>query len=461
MPGQRVALIIPVRLKLFSFQIFILLFFGTSLYGQILIKKRPKGYLVPDGTVLSKRSEKLTNDIRQSAWSVMADSAGRVIYKDKNCKKRIRVSDYLEPFFVVGESKKSLLLATYNDTIPISGKVSKSSVIGWMLKSDLILWDFGLCDPVTGVMKRLYPVHKENVSTTINPSIHLLTSEKKLDSSRFYFLVKKRGKKNLMAKNSVFSADFKEAIIGWFPSEQFTEITFPSGLLFSSFEPLDTFLKARNIILVKSLHDKVGMLNSHGFILLDGNNFLFPNLHYSNDTSFKRISGSKGLSSFTHYFSISDGTISSFKGFEIKSTFKEQRGLFFKAVVIPKAVISEMNELYVKQVRSFDVSSRKELAEGLKSTFSRLSFGFSKSSFSYNIGTLKQFFGSRIIIPKNMEKRKFDDVLSRSKIKDEDLQYFINRLEDVLNPEKDILLPFYSFLKGDDIIKYFPINQFD
>lgn len=428
--------------------------------AQVSILKKPRGYVVPDGNLISHRSKRLTNDIRQSAWSVMADSSNRGIFMDKKCKKKIRVSENFEAFYVVKESKKSLQIARYSDTIPLNGQLSKSKVIGWMRKTDLILWDAGLCDPVSGVMKKLYPIQTIGYKNIPDPSIHLWTSEKKLDSSRFYFLVKKRGKKILVARNGFFSADFKEAIMGWFPAEQFAEIGLPTGFLFTSTEPLDTFLKARNISLEISSSEK-GRLYQNAFILINGKNLLFPNCHFSTDTNSQKSNINTSVSMEDNYFLSSTSKIASFRGLELKNRFIEQRGVSFKAVVIPKAIISEMNELYIKQVRAFDVSARKELSEGLKNTFSRLSFGLSKSTFSYKIGLLKLYFGSRLVIPSNMEKRTFDDVLSSKKIKDGDLQFFIKNLDEVFNQEKDIFNSYYSFFQENNILKYFPINLFD
>lgn len=197
----------------------------------------PIDYLYPTGNVLSKHSQDKEGD----PWVVFSDRKNNVIYQDANFNTKVGTAGFKDRFYVIGEDGEFLQLAKWDfDGIDIKTRKLKaaSTPVGWIPKRNLLLWKKAIVNRRKITKKAIVVI--KGVDAIKNPEAYIDTAgtvycynapdasgTSKIENSeirmfKFLFILKEENNMVLISRQSKFSAQSIQNILGWVPKDLLT-----------------------------------------------------------------------------------------------------------------------------------------------------------------------------------------------------------------------------------------------
>jgi hypothetical protein len=200
-----------------------------------VVLKKPEAFLAPDGSFPEPRAKRVNLGYALGTWVVFAERNNVPVLKDSVSMSRSFTAFYLDPFFVLQETNNRLKVqrCTEDNQPDGQGRIEvRSRDVGWIEKSDLVLWDRSLYGENEGsLVRRVFPkVTPQSLKEKGVSSFRFEIGRRK-DSSRFFYVLKEKNNQLLISGAQYVGFPNQGKILGWFPRELFFEWDGISGLL--------------------------------------------------------------------------------------------------------------------------------------------------------------------------------------------------------------------------------------
>lgn len=197
----------------------------------------PIDYNYPDGKVRSSHGQEKEGD----PWVVFSDRKNNVIYQEANYNIKANVAAFKDKFYVINEQGDFLQLAKYDfDAIDNKTRKLKSTteIVGWMPKKNLLLWKKAIVNKRKITKKAIVVI--KGADALKNPAAYIDTAgtvvcynspdpsnSNKIENSeirmfKFLFILKEENDLVLISRQSKFSAQSTQNILGWVPKSLLT-----------------------------------------------------------------------------------------------------------------------------------------------------------------------------------------------------------------------------------------------
>jgi len=209
----------------------LIVFLGITIaQAQVKVMRMPRQFANPfDNTDVKAISQ----DFVFKPWLVFSDRSDNKTYSTEDGSTESKVLGFMDPFYVLGETKTRIHIAKVNDGDFNKSDltVSKYDDYGWVDKESMLLWDNGITAQKTGMNRKVIVINNVEWATKVaagdqsdivefykKPDLTQKTGRRAQTFQIFYVYKVSPDKKSLLIGRTSKITDSKNAeneVVGW------------------------------------------------------------------------------------------------------------------------------------------------------------------------------------------------------------------------------------------------------